>query len=165
MKILLSYGTHAKKVVPELTELANYFETDEPDFPEELMKLKANSVREAIRAIEGTTETPELVRLTSEPQAAEPQTDEPQRMQPNAKGLGSNSAKSPLRVFILAGQSNMEGHAEIRTFDYIGKDPATTPLLKEMRNPDGTPRVCDQVWMSYLTGPYDGSANGRGWGN
>jgi alpha-galactosidase len=33
-----------------------------------------------------------------------------------------------------------------------------------MRNPDGTPRVCDKVWMSYLTGPYDGSANGEGLG-
>ena len=70
----------------------------------------------------------------------------------------------PLKVFILAGQSNMEGHAEIRTFDYIGKDPLTAPMLKEMRNPDGTPRVCDRVWMSYLTGPYDGSANGEGVG-
>jgi alpha-galactosidase len=70
----------------------------------------------------------------------------------------------PLKVFILAGQSNMEGHAEIRTFDYIGKDPKTAPILKEMRNPDGTPRVCDKVWMSYLTGPYDGSANGEGLG-
>ena len=70
----------------------------------------------------------------------------------------------PLKVFILAGQSNMEGHAEISTFDYIGKDPATAPLLKEMRNRDGTPRVCDKVWMSYLTGPYDGSANGEGLG-
>jgi alpha-galactosidase len=58
----------------------------------------------------------------------------------------------------------MEGHAEISTFDYIGKDPLTAPLLKEMRNPDGTPRVCDKVWMSYLTGPYDGSANGEGLG-
>jgi alpha-galactosidase len=58
----------------------------------------------------------------------------------------------------------MEGHAEIRTFDYIGRDPLTAPLLKEMRNPDGTPRVCDKVWMSYLTGPYDGSANGEGLG-
>jgi alpha-galactosidase len=58
----------------------------------------------------------------------------------------------------------MEGHAEIRTFDYIGKDPATAPLLKEMRKLDGTPRVCEQVWMSYLTGPYDGSANGEGLG-
>lgn len=70
----------------------------------------------------------------------------------------------PLKVFILAGQSNMEGHAEVRTFDYIGKDPRTAPMLKEMRNPDGTPRVCDKVWMSYLTGPYDGSANGEGLG-
>ena len=70
----------------------------------------------------------------------------------------------PLKVFILAGQSNMEGHAEVRTFDYIGKDPLTAPILKEMRNPDGTPRVCDKVWRSYLTGPYDGSANGEGLG-
>jgi hypothetical protein len=74
------------------------------------------------------------------------------------------SDAKPLKVFILAGQSNMEGHAEIRTFDYIGKDPMTAPLLKEMRNSDGTPRVCDKVWMSYLTGPYDGSANGEGLG-
>ena len=70
----------------------------------------------------------------------------------------------PLKVFILAGQSNMEGHAEVRTFDYIGKDPLTAPILKEMRGPDGAPRVCDKVWMSYLTGPYDGSANGEGLG-
>lgn len=70
----------------------------------------------------------------------------------------------PLKVFILAGQSNMEGHAAISTFDYIGKDPLTAPMLSEMRNPDGTPRVCDKVWMSYLTGPYGGSANGEGLG-
>ena len=41
-----------KAVVPELTELANYFEKDEPNFPEELMKQKAKSVRDTIRAIE-----------------------------------------------------------------------------------------------------------------
>ena len=70
----------------------------------------------------------------------------------------------PLKVFVLAGQSNMEGHAAISTFDYIGKDPLTAPMLEEMRNPDGTPRICDKVWVSYLTGPYDGSANGEGLG-
>ena len=58
----------------------------------------------------------------------------------------------PLKVFILAGQSNMEGHAEVGTFDYLGDDPATTPLLKEMRGADGKAVVCDQVWISYLTG-------------
>ena len=78
--------------------------------------------------------------------------------------LPAAGATKPLKVFILAGQSNMEGHAAISTFDYIGKDPLTAPILKEMRNPDGTPRVCDKVWMSYLTGPYDGSANGEGLG-
>jgi hypothetical protein len=78
--------------------------------------------------------------------------------------LPSLSFAKPLKVFILAGQSNMEGHAAVSTFDYIGKDPLTAPILKEMRNPDGTPRVCDKVWMSYLTGPYDGSANGEGLG-
>ena len=33
-----------------------------------------------------------------------------------------------LKVYILAGQSNMEGHAKVSTFDYIGEDPATAPL-------------------------------------
>jgi len=37
MKILLSYGTHAKSVIPELTKLADYFEKDEPDFPRNLI--------------------------------------------------------------------------------------------------------------------------------
>jgi len=60
-----------------------------------------------------------------------------------------------LRVFILAGQSNMEGPASITTFDYIGDDPATAPLLKRMRGEDGKPRVCDHVWISYLTGAGD----------
>ena len=76
----------------------------------------------------------------------------------------TEAAPRKLKVFILAGQSNMEGHAAITTFDSIGKDPATAPILAEMRNPDGTPRVCDKVWMSYLTGRYDGSANGEGLG-
>jgi alpha-galactosidase len=58
----------------------------------------------------------------------------------------------PLKVFILAGQSNMEGQAEVRTFDYIGEDPTTAPLLKQMVGPDGKPRTCERVWISYLTG-------------
>ena len=68
----------------------------------------------------------------------------------------------PLKVFILAGQSNMEGHARVETFDYIGDDPATAPLLKQMRGADGKPRVCDHVWISYFTGA--GKDNGEGFG-
>jgi alpha-galactosidase len=58
----------------------------------------------------------------------------------------------PLKVFILAGQSNMEGHARIETFDYLGDDPATAPLLKRMRGADGKPATCEGAWISYLTG-------------
>ncbi|MDA7881332.1 sialate O-acetylesterase, partial [Akkermansiaceae bacterium] len=67
----------------------------------------------------------------------------------------------PLKVFILAGQSNMEGHAKISSFDHIGMDPKTAPLLKEMRDKSGNPRVLDNVRMSYLTG---GKENGVGTG-
>lgn len=78
--------------------------------------------------------------------------------------LGGHSHAKPLKVFILAGQSNMEGHAKIETFDYIGDDPATAPLLQQMRGADGKPKVCDHTWISYLTGKFDGSANGEGTG-
>ncbi len=71
-------------------------------------------------------------------------------------------AAGKLKVFILAGQSNMEGHAKVETFDYIGDDPATAPLLKEMRGKDGKSRVCDNAWISYLTGM--GDENGEGFG-
>jgi HEAT repeat protein len=60
MEILLSYGTHAKAVIPELTQLANYFEKEEKEFPEDLKIMKAKCVRETIRAIEASTSTPEL---------------------------------------------------------------------------------------------------------
>lgn len=57
-----------------------------------------------------------------------------------------------VKVFILAGQSNMQGHAKVTTFDYIGDDPRSAHLLKKMRNQDGEPRICDNVRISYLTG-------------
>ena len=63
MKILLTYGTHAKAVIPELTKIADYFEKDEKNFPKNLMLVKANSVRETIAAIEAATDSPELINL------------------------------------------------------------------------------------------------------
>ncbi len=63
MQILLSYGTHAKAFIPELTKLGDYFEKDEKNFPKHLMVVKAKSVRETIAAIESSTETPKLIRL------------------------------------------------------------------------------------------------------
>ncbi len=65
--------------------------------------------------------------------------------------LATATGKGPLKVFILVGQSNMQGHAQIRTFEHIGMDPKTAPLLEEMQDEKGAPRVCDDVWISYLS--------------
>ena len=49
---------------------------------------------------------------------------------------GSAMAEAkPLKVYILAGQSNMEGQAKVETFDYIGDDPATAPCSRKCAAP------------------------------
>jgi alpha-galactosidase len=65
-------------------------------------------------------------------------------------GIAGQAAAKPLKVFILAGQSNMQGHVNVSTFDSMADDPKTAPILKEMRNADGTPRVCQKVWISSI---------------
>ncbi len=63
---------------------------------------------------------------------------------------GAAAAARPLKVYILAGQSNMQGHARVSTFEHIGMDPATQPMLAEMLGRDGKPRVCERVWISSI---------------
>ncbi|RTE52267.1 hypothetical protein EHW67_18975 [Arenibacter aquaticus] len=72
-------------------------------------------------------------------------------------------AQKPLRVYIMAGQSNMVGTGGISTFDYIGDDPKTAPLLKKMLGPDGNPKVCERVWISSLNGKMN-QYGGEGFG-
>lgn len=71
----------------------------------------------------------------------------------------------PLKVFILAGQSNMEGHAESYTFPAIAKDPKTADIYKQMVDADGKPVVCKDVWISYAYGDFPGNPVGRKAGN
>ncbi len=66
--------------------------------------------------------------------------------------LAPFSGAAPLKVYILAGQSNMEGHAKLSSFDHIGMDPKTSPILEEMRGEDGESAVLDDVWITYRTG-------------
>ena len=67
-----------------------------------------------------------------------------------------HAAARPLKVFVLAGQSNMQGHAHVSTMDAMADDPRTAPLLRQMRDPDGKPRVCQQVWISSVGCAGDG---------
>jgi len=68
-----------------------------------------------------------------------------------ARGTGA-SGKKPLKVFILAGQSNMQGHAQVKTFPHIGMDPKTTPMLEKMVGADGKPRAIDDVYIASILG-------------
>jgi alpha-galactosidase len=59
--------------------------------------------------------------------------------------------EKPLKVFVLVGQSNMQGHAHVRTLPHIGMDPKTRSILDEIQNGKGEPRVIENVWISYLS--------------
>lgn len=84
----------------------------------------------------------------------------------------SRTFGKPLKVFILVGQSNMEGHAQTRTFPAIAKDPKTSDIYKAMVDADGKPVVCDNVWIAYTYGNFSGDQVGTksgkltaGWGS
>ncbi|MCF7675243.1 MAG: sialate O-acetylesterase [Akkermansiaceae bacterium] len=57
-------------------------------------------------------------------------------------------AAAPLKVYLMAGQSNMQGFCSVKTFPQIEADPVTKPIYEKMVNPDGTPRVIENVWIS-----------------
>jgi len=65
------------------------------------------------------------------------------------QALGAQG-KGPVKVFIMAGQSNMDGQADIRTIDFLGedKDPARAALIKTFK-PDGKNFITrDDVWVA-----------------
>ena len=64
--------------------------------------------------------------------------------------LATSARAQPVRVFVLAGQSNMQGHAHIRTLEHLGMDSAGKSLLEAIQNADGSPKVCDRVWISSI---------------
>jgi alpha-galactosidase len=66
----------------------------------------------------------------------------------------------PVRVFILAGQSNMEGHGTVPadpkrnggrgSLEFLAKDPATSARFGRLLDASGRWRTRDDVWVSYL---------------
>ena len=66
-------------------------------------------------------------------------------------GSAALAAGNPLKVYILAGQSNMQGSAHKRTFAALGDDPKTAALLTDILDPNGDPLVCDNAWITYQT--------------
>jgi hypothetical protein len=67
---------------------------------------------------------------------------------------GSLIADEPptVLVYLLAGQSNMEGHAKIETLDYLADNQDDRELYQLVMDANGKPRQGNNVWISYLTG-------------
>lgn len=66
-----------------------------------------------------------------------------------AVALRAADAKKPVKVFILAGQSNMEGKAKVSLLEYQADQPATRDLFKHLRK-DGRWVERDDVWIKFL---------------
>ena len=78
-------------------------------------------------------------------------------------GGDAPAADAPVKVYILAGQSNMQGHAKVSTLAYMAEDPATAGLLSQMQDGEGGFRTVENTWISYLT-QGRGPASGEGVG-
>src|SRR5947207_2677985 len=57
--------------------------------------------------------------------------------------------QKPVKVFVLAGQSNMEGKAKVALLEYQAQQPATRDRFKHLRKGDQWV-VRDDVWVKYL---------------
>src|SRR5262245_66236733 len=64
-------------------------------------------------------------------------------------GAGSVDTKRPVQVFILAGQSNMEGKAKVSLLEYQVSQPATRALFQHLQA-DGKWVERDDVWIKFL---------------
>lgn len=75
-----------------------------------------------------------------------------------ASAIHAGDAKGPVKVFILAGQSNMEGQGEIKStanggkgsLEFLVKDPASAPRFKHLVDEKGQWIVRNDVWIWYL---------------
>lgn len=66
-----------------------------------------------------------------------------------AFAAAADKATGPVKVFLLAGQSNMEGKAAATTLEPLLKDPATAAKFKHLKA-GGKWAVREDVWVTFL---------------
>ena len=57
---------------------------------------------------------------------------------------------APLKVYIMAGQSNMQGCARENTLPHMQSHPDTAHMAEKMVDANGQPRPIDKVWIAAL---------------
>ncbi len=64
---------------------------------------------------------------------------------------GANTlVAAPLKIYIMAGQSNMQGRARDSTLPHMKSHPDTAHMAARMVNEKGEPRSIDDVWIAAL---------------
>ena len=63
----------------------------------------------------------------------------------------ARATRKKVKVFILAGQSNMEGHGQIQSLDHLGNHPQYGHLLKKLKALDSSWAVSNNVFVSWQT--------------
>jgi hypothetical protein len=66
-----------------------------------------------------------------------------------AEALAAQPKPGPVKVFILAGDSNCEGKGAITHLDVLLSDPATAATYKHLKRADGKWAERDDVWIRY----------------
>ncbi len=74
------------------------------------------------------------------------------------------AAENKVKVFILAGQSNMEGHGQVRSLDWLGKHPQYGHLLKKLKTADGSWAVREDVTIYWAAKEKRHGPLSVGWG-
>ena len=67
--------------------------------------------------------------------------------------FAEDAKEPPVKVYLLVGQSNMQGSAHESTFAVMGDDPASAPLLKVILDKEGKPVVAKNAWVANRTVP------------
>lgn len=69
-----------------------------------------------------------------------------------------------VKVFLLAGQSNMEGHGQLRSLDHLGTDPEHGELLAKLKADDGSWAARDDVTIVWRANEKGSGPLTVGWG-
>ena len=70
-----------------------------------------------------------------------------------------------VKVFILAGQSNMEGHGQVRSLNHLGQHPQYGYLLEKLKNADGSWKVREDVIITWQAREKKSGPLTVGWGS
>ena len=70
-----------------------------------------------------------------------------------------------VKVFILAGQSNMEGHGQVRSLNHLGKHPQYGYLLEKLKNIDGSWKIRKDVTIAWQAKEKKSGPLTIGWGS